>query len=48
LRGARGKNCAAGILPKLDDMNLSTWETTDTQFLDQIVRQFSSNAYFGS
>jgi myosin heavy subunit len=36
-----------GILPKLDDMNMSTWETTDVQFLDQIVRQFTSNAYFG-
>ena len=36
-----------GILPKLDDMNMSTWETTDAQFLDQIVRQFTSNDYFG-
>jgi hypothetical protein len=38
----------AGILPKLDDMNFSSWESNDQQFLDQIVRQFATNPYFGS
>jgi hypothetical protein len=36
------------ILPKLDDMNVSTWDKTDEQFLDQLSRTQKDSKYFGS
>jgi hypothetical protein len=36
------------ILPKLDDMNVSTWDKTDEQFLDQLSRTQKDSKYFGT